>query len=207
VVECGGLENRCAARHRGFESLPLRTMAPRSRGFVLHLPSPPMPSFRVRGCVAAIVLALLLPFALGCDSDSGVGLDASFFVGNWRMETVADQNGQRDRTADVRQAVNDLRATFRADGSFSLLIDFAGSLDDQSLTGTYVVSPTGQLVLTVTTPTTPVAVPFDAAARGDASAELRASAAVIQIIFAAAEVDFEFVGTVVLTLARGGAGA
>ena len=24
VVDCGGLENRCAARHRGFESLPLR---------------------------------------------------------------------------------------------------------------------------------------------------------------------------------------
>ena len=24
VVDCGGLENRCAARHRGFESLSLR---------------------------------------------------------------------------------------------------------------------------------------------------------------------------------------
>ena len=24
MVECGGLENRCAARHRGFESLTLR---------------------------------------------------------------------------------------------------------------------------------------------------------------------------------------
>jgi hypothetical protein len=166
-----------------------------------------MRPFRLRGLVTALALALLLPFAAGCDSDSGAALDASFFVGNWRMETVADQNGQRDRTAEVRQAVNDLRATFRADGTFSLLIDFAGSLEDQSLAGTYVVSPTGQLVLTVTTATTPVAVPFDAAARGEAAAELRASAAVIQLIFAAAEVDFGFVGTVVLTLARGGAGA
>ena len=25
VVDCGGLENRCAARHRGFESLSLRS--------------------------------------------------------------------------------------------------------------------------------------------------------------------------------------
>ena len=26
VVECGGLENRCTARYRGFESLPLRQL-------------------------------------------------------------------------------------------------------------------------------------------------------------------------------------
>jgi hypothetical protein len=28
VVECGGLENRCAERHRGFESLSLRHASP-----------------------------------------------------------------------------------------------------------------------------------------------------------------------------------
>ena len=26
MVECGGLENRCTARYRGFESLPLRQL-------------------------------------------------------------------------------------------------------------------------------------------------------------------------------------
>ena len=32
VVDCGGLENRCTARYRGFESLSLRKVRPVSRG-------------------------------------------------------------------------------------------------------------------------------------------------------------------------------
>ena len=37
VVECGGLENRCAARYRGFESLTLRQRKNPSirKGFVI----------------------------------------------------------------------------------------------------------------------------------------------------------------------------
>ena len=37
VVECGGLENHCAERYRGFESLTLRLIKPRKCEVFLFL--------------------------------------------------------------------------------------------------------------------------------------------------------------------------
>jgi hypothetical protein len=160
---------------------------------------------RTRTLTAALALALLLPLGTGCDTSVDLGLTAQFFVGNWQMQSVHDQNGERNRTTEVRQVVNDLRVTFNADNSFALLVDYQDvtGQEDRTIIGTYSVTPTGQLVLT----SAGLAIPFDAVAQGNDRVELRASAAVVAAVLALTEVDLGLTGTVVLTMQRGGPGA
>jgi hypothetical protein len=156
-------------------------------------------NLRTSHLTAALALTFLLVPTSGCDTSVQVGLDASFFVGSWHLESVRDQSG--DRTGDVQQVVESLNATFTANNTFQLHIVYAAATGQpsQTFSGTYSVTGTGQLVLT----TPEVSAIFDATAQGENKVELRAPAALVQAIIAGSAADIGLVGTVVLTLARG----
>jgi hypothetical protein len=158
-----------------------------------------------RASLATIVVLTVLSFTIGCDSSVEGQLDASFFVGNWELESIRDQDGQRDRTADLALVVDDLRVTFRSDNTFTLLVDYTDHTErpDDVLVGTFTVTALGQLILNVGL----LAVPFQVAAEGDQRVHLRAAATFVNAIIGGTDIDVGLDGDVVLTLTRGGAGA
>ena len=181
------IAGRVAVIPHGMSTFGLSTQLPA----MMHSAAP-------RAGSVLLLLALLLPFGVACDSADTVLLNKAFVVGSWELDGVRDDAG--DRTAIVRTAVTELLITFSQDDTFLLGIRYTPIVDqpDQELAGTYAVSATGQIVLT----SSGVAVPFTAAIRGDDTMELSAPAALVALIIAAANVDLGLTGTVILTMER-----
>lgn len=150
-----------------------------------------------RATVLFLGAALLVSMLPGCDG-SASDIDAGFFVGTWGLVGVHDGSG--DRTSDVFALVESLRVTFVATGSFDLLIQYTEAADhpDRSITGTYAVSQSGQLILTAVD----TAMSFQVTLVSDNRIELRAPAVLVQNVIAGTEIDIAFSGTVALTLDR-----
>jgi len=157
-----------------------------------------MPSATPRACSILLLLGLLLPFGTACDTADTLLLNKAFVVGTWDLDSVRDDAG--DRTPVVRTAVTELRITFFQDDTFDLRIRYTPIVDqeDEELSGTYTVSPSGQIFLT----SAGISVPFNASIRGDNTLELSAPAALVAAVIAATNVDLGLVGTVVLTMER-----
>lgn len=167
-----------------------------------------MPALRkhLRGLGAALLGGALLIGHAGCDVGATIELDAAFFIGNWQLENVRDQDGARDRTHEVNQVVEAFRITFHAAGNFDLLISYREEthIPAVRLAGTYAVSPAGQLILTAND----IPLAFQATAQGENQVELRAPAAIVNPILGGTILEeITLVGTVVLILSRGGPGA
>jgi hypothetical protein len=149
------------------------------------------------------LLVPLLAFALaGCDSSEDGGLTASYFVGTWTLVGVSDDSG--DRTSEVEQVLDDLTIDFEAGGQFAMAIDYSAAVNnsgtpDETITGNYDVSSSGDLVMT---PSADVGVAFDVDTEGNSRADLSAPAAIINQLLNGSAVNLVFVGTAVLTIER-----
>jgi hypothetical protein len=145
-----------------------------------------------------ILLALALLLGAGCDTVDPRGLSKEYLLGTWVLDGVRDDGG--DRTAAVRLAVDELRVRFYADDTFDLRIQYtqAAGQPDAEVSGTFAVSPSGQVVLT----SSGVALPLNGVVRGDDELELSAPAAMVTLILAVTDINLELAGTVVLTMGR-----
>lgn len=100
-----------------------------------------------------LAVCVCLAMAIGCDSNDEDESDADRLVGQWQLQSLTDDTG--DRTQDFLSEADGFSATLRSDGTFSLLMDFnaaaeAAGNSDVLLTGTYTVNEsTRQLAMTV----------------------------------------------------------
>lgn len=142
--------------------------------------------------------AVLLVVPTGCGTSIGSGIDAAFFVGSWGLVGVTDESG--DRTNAVNMVVDEMLVTFTADGAFTLVVDYtpAAGQPQQTIIGTYTVTPTGQLILT----TPEAALAFNATAEGANGVALTAPAVLVEAVIAGTGADIGLVGSVTLRLGR-----
>ena len=154
-------------------------------------------------------LLLLALAAGGCDStDDALRLDADFYVGTWTLTSVADDTG--DRTTEVNALVDDLRAQFDADRTFSLDADFfevvnAAGLEDVAIDGTYQAQAEARaLVLLVPVEGQTLAPTFQVDAASEDAITLTAPAAIVTQLLTGPDgtLELDFSGNVVLGIAR-----
>lgn len=152
--------------------------------------------------ILALALLGTVVYLAACDSGGGGGLQASYFVGAWRLDTVTDDTG--DRTALVRERIDVLDLSFVTDGRFSIEVDYAAAVNqagvpDTTLSGAYAVSASGALVLTFDNQT---AVGLTVTTQGNDRAALRLPAVLANQLLAGSAVDLGLVGTVALGIRR-----
>lgn len=129
--------------------------------------------------ISRFMLALMMLVVLnGCDSgDEESNGDAKRFFGVWTIDKVADQGGQRDRTA-LFDALGTLTLTLSVDERYSLLIDFMDqAAQDVALEGVYSVDgDADELILTISAAgLPPTQVPFSYSFKSETEVELTAS--------------------------------
>ena len=96
----------------------------------------------------ALVLGLV---ALGCDSnknDDEISI-AELIADGWIVTGASDANG--DQMAVFAQAFNSIDVIFTQTGSFTLDVDAIDDEDDQTITGTYAVNESTNLITLTTT--------------------------------------------------------
>jgi hypothetical protein len=153
--------------------------------------------FKLPGLSMALA-AVLLIVPSGCGTSIVSGIDAAFFVGTWGLVSVTDGSG--DRTNAVNQVVDEMFVTFTTEGAFTLIVHYtpATGQPEQTINGTYAVTPTGQLILT----TPEAALAFNATAEGNNTVALTAPAALVEAVIAGTGADIGLVGSVTLRLGR-----
>ncbi|WP_412062324.1 hypothetical protein [Rubrivirga sp. IMCC45206] len=146
------------------------------------------------------VLALAL-LAAGCDSgDDALTLDAAFYTGTWGLVSVADATG--DRTGQTEPLLDDLRVTFDADGTFTLVADFSDVVNqnvrpDETITGTFQASSTAKTLVLISDG---VAALFQADATASNRVALTAPASIVTGILG--ELPFDLQGDVTIVVQR-----
>ncbi|WP_412070283.1 hypothetical protein [Rubrivirga sp. IMCC43871] len=146
-----------------------------------------------------LAVALL---AAGCDSsdDDALRLDAAFYTGTWGLVSVADATG--DRTGQTEPFLDDLRVTFTADGTFTLVADFTAIVNqtvrpDETITGDYQASATAKTLVLISDG---VAALFQADATVTNQVALTAPASIVTGILG--ELPFDLQGDVTLVVQR-----
>lgn len=97
------------------------------------------------------VFALLLAIAAtGCDSEEDL-TESEILVGSWTVVEVSDDEG--DKTQVFEQGIDDFSATLRADGTYSLSVDYVDpQRPSTNLQGTYTVDEGGNDLILVAGP-------------------------------------------------------